>query len=179
MSVATRYAEALLMLAEENDKLNEIVNEFHSLMDMLNKNEKIFKMLEHPVVSQSEKKEMFDHLTQNMQTEIKNFLHVIINKKRENLLSHIYREFNRLALAHQNRVLCYVTTSHPLEQSEKEELKQSLAKISASQVELEDKVDQGIIGGIVVRIGDTVYDYSIKRQLNRLEEQLKKTTITS
>ncbi len=179
MSVATRYAEALIELAEEKNKLEEIMQNYHKLMDLLNKQEKLFKILDHPVITREEKKEIFDQLSHNMERSIRNFLHLLVDKKRENLLTQIYHEFNRLSLEQQKRTLCHVVTSHPLEKSEKEELKKALASISQRSIELEDVVDQDIIGGIVVRIGDTVYDYSIKKQLNKLEEQLKKTTITS
>ncbi|ACB86394.1 ATP synthase F1 subunit delta [Natranaerobius thermophilus] len=179
MIIPKRYAEALFQLAKEREKINEITQSFNQLIERLRSNEEVFKLLSYPVVDIAEKKQVADELTADLEQEIRDYLKVLIDNKRTDELAEIHDTFLDLVRTEENRTLCEVKTPIPLDEDELKKIQDLLAQMSEGEVEIETTTDESIIGGIVVRIGDRVFDYSLKGQLNSLREQLKKTTITS
>ena len=179
MIIAKRYAEALFQLAQDRNNLESVSESFIQLMERIYDQEGVFKVLSYPVVDLEEKMAMADELTKDLSVEVRNFIKVAIDSKRIKYLEEIYEYFKKLVRAKENRTLCEVTTTAPLDEDEITQLHQALHNVAKGEVEIKSYIDKSIIGGIIVQIGDKVYDYSLKGQLNNIREQLQKTTITS
>ncbi|OWZ84603.1 ATP synthase F1 subunit delta [Natranaerobius trueperi] len=179
MSIASRYAEALFQLSKEEERLAEVSDSFSALIESISDNDDFFQIVSHPLMDINEKKQLIQELTEQLEPEFQNFMMVVIDNKREKDLFDMYESFSRLVREEQNITLCEIRTATNLDDEDINSLSQTLSELSSGEVEIETTIDKSIIGGIVVKIGDQVFDYSIKGQLNNLREQLQKTTITS
>lgn len=107
-----------------------------------------------------------------MAAQVRNFIAVLVQHDRLNALSEILDEYRR----EMNRRLgiseVHVTTARPLDSDERRELEQKVAAMTGTQVHATYYEDKALLGGVVIRVGSTVYDGSVKGRLERLKEQL-------
>jgi len=101
-----------------------------------------------------------------------NFLKLLIRKRREDLISECIREFRALLAEHTNTVDAEAWSAVPMTPDQQERLASGLHALTGKTVRLVAKVDHALVGGVVVRIGDTVMDGSVRGKLERLERQL-------
>jgi len=102
------------------------------------------------------------------------FLQVLIDKRRQDLLAGIYRAYTDQVNQHYNRVEAFASSAVELTEKERSSLIDSLSKHLDLSVMLKTSVDPGLLGGLVCRIGDTVYDGSLRGKLDRLGQQILK-----
>jgi F-type H+-transporting ATPase subunit delta len=95
-------------------------------------------------------------------------LHVLVDKRREMVLDNIIDEFAKYRDEHEGRVHARVTTAKSLDDAERERLVAALGKTTGKTVELHEKIDPAVIGGIRVNLGDYVLDGTVRRRLNEL-----------
>jgi len=88
------------------------------------------------------------------------------------LIRNLLSSFSERVMAHRHVVRAEVTTAAPIDARRTEAIREGLAKLTGRAVNLAAKVDPGIIGGVVARIGSTVYDGSVTRQLEKMKERL-------
>ena len=177
MSVSYRYANALYKAGMEKGVLEQIEKDFTWLMNAYKEENELKKVFESPLIEAKEKKEFIKAILKERQKELVNFLMLLIDRKREKELSFIYESFMDITRKEHNRVLCKAVTVYELSNEEKNKLISTLKEITNKEVELQNIVNKTIIGGIVVRVGDKVYDYSVKGQLNELKDNLLKTSL--
>lgn len=178
MNLQTRYARALLEAAEEQQKFDQVKDDFAALMDELKKYPEVSEIIKNPAVKIDEKKDIIDTLLENKEPLLNNLVMLAIDKKREKLLWSIYHSFELLAAEKKQEVICEITTAFPLGKEEEEEIRKFLSRqVDNKKVILRTKVDKTVVGGIVVKIGDKVYDYSIHTQLDKMRDDLKKISI--
>ncbi|MDQ2799642.1 MAG: ATP synthase F1 subunit delta, partial [Armatimonadota bacterium] len=126
-----------------------------------------------PLVTETRKNKVLDEaFGSRISPTSLNFLRLLIRKRREDLIDEVMRDFRALVAAQQNRVDAIATTANPLSPGQEERLTQSLQSMTGKTVSLTTNVDPAIVGGVVVRIGDSVIDGSVRGQLLRLEQQL-------
>lgn len=177
MSVSDRYANALCKAGVENEILDKIEEDFTWLMKAYKEDENFKRVFENPLIDSKEKKAFISAILKEKNKELNNFFMLLVDRKREKELPLIYESFMDKARKENNRVLCKAITVYELNDEEKKKIANSLEEITEKEVELENIVDKSIIGGIIVKVGDRVYDYSIKGQLNDLREDLLKTSL--
>ena len=100
------------------------------------------------------------------------FLKLLIRKRREDLLEECAREFRILLAAQANTADAEVSTAVPLTPEQETRLTESLQTLTGKTIKLTTQIDPTLVGGVVVRIGDTVMDGSVRGKLERLERQL-------
>ncbi len=168
--VEKRYAQALLDLSlNETDSVRQ---EFDQLVGIYNSDFEFRNFLIDPRIKMDKKlalvKEVF---TGRLSKNMLNFVMLLITKKRIEELSNIYEQFVYLADRRANVLDVKVVTTAPLDEAQLNSLKQKFGnKYNASSVKITEIVDQSIIGGIKVIIGDKVYDGSIKGRIESLTE---------
>ena len=170
--VLHRYAVSLLETAIEKKNLDVITIDMQLLVDTLRKNKKLELMLESPVIRPELKlkilKEIFDN---KISKDSMNFIEFVISKQREDLLQSMGDRFLELRDEHLGIANVIVTAASEFTNEQKNVLQSRLEKILNKKVRLNFKIDLDVVGGFIAKVGDTLYDASIKHQLELLKKQ--------
>lgn len=176
-ALARRYAQALFELALEMSVLDRIDKELKELSDLIAANTDLKYLLNHPNIEVETKKEILGKIVDSDVTVIaKHFLFLLIDRRRQNLLALIQREFSRLANDARNIVEAKVTSVTALTPAQEERLKQTIARMTGKNVNLFAEVKPELIGGAKLQIGDRVMDGSVATALQKMREELKKSS---
>lgn len=165
--IATRYAKALMKLAPNKEELTTYQNELRMVLEILNKEENIMKILSHPGINGEEKIQLLENLLarEYLASSTRKLINLLVEKNRLMLLDDIYSSFEDISNKLQNKVKGTITVAVPINERKKILLEEKFSKILGLAVELEVKVNKSILGGVVTQIGDLVVDGSIKRRL--------------
>jgi F-type H+-transporting ATPase subunit delta len=173
-AVAGRYAEALYEIALKENLVDQLEAELKAVVDVFNKSEQLKKVLFHPRITAAEKKEVLASLFKDQISEIAlDFLGLVVDRQREIYIADITAYFTGLANKARNISDVQVTSAVELTKEEKKKLAAAMAKSTGKKVRLSFDVDQGLLGGVVVRAGDKVIDGSVRTRLQTLREQLR------
>ncbi|MFN3840825.1 MAG: ATP synthase F1 subunit delta [Cyclobacteriaceae bacterium] len=171
--VAYRYVKSLLQLAVEQKALEEVNNDMMLFAQVCDRNRAFTLMLRNPVVKHDKKNEIlravFRGRVHNLTLAI---FDIITRKNREPLLPEIARQFHNAYNEYKGIVKASLTTAFPVDKALRMEFETIVKKISTSNlVEMVEKVDQQMIGGFVLTVGDKQIDASISNQLKTLERE--------
>ena len=167
--IAKPYAQALYSAATEQDILDRIVTDANQILQLTQVSEDFDGFLTNPILSPQFKSEMFQQLlSETVQPLTLNFLLLLALKQRERSLVAILQVFLEIVDLQAGRVVAQVTSAVPLTEVQKANLTQQLSDYSGAEVQLELSEDAAIQGGVIVRLGDTVFDGSITSQLQRM-----------
>ena len=174
------YARALLAAASSSDSVEAVMQQTESLcQDLLASQPKIRQLLESPRISHADKERMLDKaFTGRMDGTLLNFLKVLSRHGRMDCLSVIGRSLRDQYNTMQGRLEVHVTSATPLDDETRASIAHQLSSSLDSQVELAVTVDPELIGGTIVRIGDTVYDGSVATRLARIKQDAIARTTT-
>ena len=167
--IAKPYARALYSAATEEDILDRIVEDVNQVLQLTQDSEDFDQFLTNPILSPQFKSEMFQQLlSEAVQPLTLNFLLLLALKQRERSLVAILQMFLEIVDLQAGRLVAQVTSAVPLTDAQKTTLSQQLSNYSEAEVRLELNEDATIQGGVIVRLGDTVFDGSIASQLQRM-----------
>ena len=173
-TIAKRYARAFFEIAEEEKQLEKYYSELNGFSSIIAGNEDLRGFLANPIFDQSEKKAVVTSILQK--TDISgitaNFLKLLADKQRIVILKDIVEAYRELMDEALKTVRVSVNTAFPLSSELLKKLQDSLESQTGKQVQMTVMEDQSLLGGIVVRVGDTLYDNSIKTQLNNISNLL-------
>jgi len=173
-AVAGRYAEALYDIASKQNLVDTIEAELKAVEVILAENNDLQKVLYHPQITAANKKELLNKLFKGKVSDVTgNFLALLVDRRREAFFGDIVAEFVSLANVVRNIVAAQVASAVELNDKEKGNMDQILAKLTGKKVQTSYAVDPSLIGGVVVRIGDKIIDGSIKTRMATLKERLK------
>ena len=176
IKLASTYAQAIFELARDADKLDSVERELLAVTKALDEHEELASLLYHPRVPTAAKKDTINKVFGAELSElVRNFILLLIDKRRETSLVGIVREYVASANEARNIIEAVVTTAHPLGDTEREQLVAKLGKVTGKSVILKPLIDPTIIGGVVVQVGDKLIDGSIARQLKAMEKALLRT----
>jgi len=177
--LAHRYARALFELAEEADVLEAVAQEVQDLKTLIEGSEELHALLTSPVADRAQKSAgivaILDKATKKSKATdiLKNYVRVVGQNNRLNILRAICEAFDGLMSTHNNEVTAFVTTAHALSKPQQTTLQKSLAKKTGKTVKIKVETDSSLIGGLVVRIGSELYDASLKTKIDSLGLALK------
>jgi F-type H+-transporting ATPase subunit delta len=172
-SVARRYAAAFFESAQKSGTINEAQADMMTVARTLIDSPKLVALLRQPLVTESRKKAALkDALSAKIRPQTLGFLFLLVDKRRIDMLADVEQEFTQRVRASNNVALAKAVSAIPLSPTEQESLRRSLEARTGKTIELETSVDSALIGGVLVRIGDTVLDGSVRGNLERLREQL-------
>jgi F-type H+-transporting ATPase subunit delta len=174
-TAATRYARALLDVAlKEQADLSRIESQLADFVALLAQHRDLEKALLNPAVPAPRKRAAVVELTSqgHVLPILGKLLILLAERDRLVLLPDVLNAYRERLLRHQNVVRAEVTTAAPLAAERTREIEQSLARATGRTVQLSTRVDPAIVGGIVTRIGSTVYDGSITNHLRRMKLRL-------
>ncbi len=171
--IAKPYARALYSAATEEDILDRIVEDVNQVLQLTQDSEDFDQFLTNPILSPQFKSEMFQQLlSEAVQPLTLNFLLLLALKQRERSLVAILQMFLEIVDLQAGRLVAQVTSAVPLTDAQKTTLSQQLSNYSEAEVRLELNEDATIQGGVIVQLGDTVFDGSIASQLQRMRTLL-------
>ena len=173
--VNIRYAKSLFLLAKEKELLDEIKKDIDLILQWFDENEDVNVLLEHPVVKSSKKAEIIDKIfKESINSYTLSFLQLIIKNKREKHLKYICLDFVEIYKKNKGIKTAVLTTSFDLSRTHKENIKKSIEHMFKAPVELKTKLDESLIGGLIIQVDDRQIDLSVARQINELKQQVLK-----
>ncbi len=176
--VAEKYAVALLQVAREQKTVDAIGTEIQSIQKAVEAHADLKATLEHPRVKAGEKIEALrGFLGQKLSNTMENFLMLLIMKKRIKHLKAVADHYERLLYEMKGKAIARVLTAIALTPSQKQALTERLSQVFGVTVELKEEVKPGLIGGIMVYLGDQRMDGSVLGQLERMKQRLLKVEI--
>jgi F-type H+-transporting ATPase subunit delta len=170
---ATRYAKSLLQLAQESSVLDQVRDDMQLFLKVFAENRLFSVLLRNPVILHSKKRAVLQALFKDKMDRLTLVAFDLITKKnRENILHEIAGEFLVQYNILQGIQKAVVTTTYPLADDETAEFNKVVRGITGLKPEIELKVDEDIIGGFVLDIGDRQLDESVKSKLNKIKREL-------
>jgi F-type H+-transporting ATPase subunit delta len=173
-SIARRYAKALLEIGIHENSFDAFGKELDRAADTLRSSPELRNALENPIFSIEKRKLIMDELVRRLAVSkmVRNFIMLLLDKGRISSLPDIARAHRALVDEHAGRVRATVTSARPLDPMLETRLKTALEKSSGKTVIFEKREDPAIMGGLITQLGDTVYDGSVRTQLQQLREEL-------
>jgi F-type H+-transporting ATPase subunit delta len=174
---ANRYAKALFDVAlEEKADLAQIDRDLEAVVAMMHASPDL-AAASNRGLSDAQRQALIEAVAKAMSlsTPVTKVLVLLAQDRKLNYLPDLAAAYRERLLAHQNVVRAEVTSAMPLSPEKTKALEDSLSKMTGKQIELSVSVDPGLLGGVVAKIGSTVYDGSVKTQLQRMRQELVKS----
>jgi len=172
--VATVYAEALLRAAEERGQAEDVGRELQALVtDVYDKTPDVEATLASPAVKRSAKAPVLEHAFKNHVSDLLfNFLNVLNSKDRLSLVRHVAAAFRGGLDERAKRVRGSVRSAVPLTDEQTERLKQAIGQATGLDPIIKSVVDESLLGGMIVQVGDHVFDSSVRYRIEAIRNQL-------
>jgi len=170
--IARVYAEALFEVAKEKDKLDRIHDELNQFAEAVQGDRDLQVFLFSPYFSSAEKREGIERAVSGADPEFLNFLELLIEKHRMPVLFRIQRQFEDRWKEEHRMLDVTVTSAVELDPDVVEKVAAEIEKQTDRKVELRSTVDEDIVGGIVLQVGDKVLDASIRNRLEKLRKNV-------
>jgi F-type H+-transporting ATPase subunit delta len=171
---AGRYAKALLELALDQQKIEVVENNMQQILTVANETHDFQVFLSSPLIQVDKKLEVIKSIFSNFDALSISFLEMVATNRRESLITEIAGAFLSQLKEHRGIVPVTIISAKPLDAQTREQI---TSKISASingTLEITENLDESLIGGFIVRMGDHQIDASVSNQLNRLKQELVK-----
>jgi F-type H+-transporting ATPase subunit delta len=177
--ISKTYGDALFELAIEENKIDILLEEIEQLQDILAQNEDFGKLMNHPKILKEEKIQVAKNVFEGrISNELLGFLTIIISKDRYKDIDEILAYFIAEVKKFKGIGIATVTTAVPLREDQCKKIEQKLLDTTEyKSMEMHYKLDESLIGGMVIRIGDRVVDSSISTKLNELQRDLLKVQV--
>ncbi|MCC5616831.1 F0F1 ATP synthase subunit delta [Nostoc sp. CHAB 5836] len=172
--VAQPYAEALLSIAQSKNLTEEFGTDARTFLGLLTADKQLHNFFSNPFIQSENKKALIKQiLGEGSNPYLRNFLLVLVDKRRIAFLESIFQQYLALLRQLNQTVLAEVISAVPLTEAQQQAIiGKVIAITNARQVELETKVDSELIGGVIIKVGSQVIDASIRGQLRRLSLRL-------
>lgn len=173
-TVARRYASALADVVTKTNETTAVQAELKTWEELINANVDLQTAFRNPAIAHASKEKVLEDLigkTKPNRTTA-NFLRILLRNDRLTEISKINERFAGVLEERSGVVPVQITSARPLSETEKSEIKSNLEKLTGKQVRLNFETDETIIGGMVTRVGSTVYDGSVKTKLQELKQQM-------
>jgi F-type H+-transporting ATPase subunit delta len=173
-ALAERYAGALVDVALANKQADLVKQELADFAGLIRESPELHAFLSNPSIARAAKHSAIDAIVARMGATrtLRNYLFVIVDQRRAGMLIEIEQAFSRLLDARQGITQASVTSATELSAQERAELGAALEKLTGEKVQSKFTTDAALIGGAVVRIGSTIYDGSVRTQLERMRARM-------
>lgn len=176
--VASKYAQALFAAAKEKGLIDKAYEQFNDLKVFLASDSTLLTFLKAPEVLEEHKEALIrDVFRERIEQLFIEFLVVLVTKHRIAFLPEVIDEFTRLVEAEKGIGRATIITATPLNETKKNDLVTKLTAKTGLKIELEEKVDPDILGGMIVILHNEIIDGSVRRDLDLLKEQLDKVKV--
>jgi F-type H+-transporting ATPase subunit delta len=173
-TIARRYASALADVAIERKEEREVQQEIDQWASMIEANAQLKEVFANPTIAYDEKRKVLEALITRTRVRptTASFLRVLLRNQRLSQLRDVAERFAHVLDERAGVVSADVTTAKPISEDLKNTVRETLAAATGRRVRVSFNTDETIIGGMVARIGSTIFDGSVQNRLNRLSEEL-------
>jgi F-type H+-transporting ATPase subunit delta len=169
---AIRYAKAVLQQAQDTKVVETVFGDMHSVSQTLNENKDLRAVLQSPVIKSSDKKAALLEIFASTSENTRNLIEVLVDNKRIGLLGDVAHSFVELYNDAKGVKVASVTTAVPISSEIENQVLTKVKELTGStSVTLENIIDESIIGGFILRVGDLQYNASIANNLNKLKRE--------
>jgi len=170
--VSKRYAKALFSLGQEDGNFEQYGRDLTGFVGFCQDNVEFRQVIANPIFGVEERKKVLMLLLEKSSFSgvVKNFLNLLLDKNRIGAIEAIAGHYSRLTDEASGIARAQVITARPLKEEALGRIEKRLEGLTSKKIKTEVKEDEGLIGGIVVKIGDMVFDVSVKTQLEGLKE---------
>jgi ATP synthase F1 delta subunit len=170
--IARVYAEALFEVAKQKDKLNVIREQLGQVADALDRNRELAVFFFSPYFSSAEKRDGIERAIAGAEPELVNFLELLVEKHRMPVIFRIRRRFDELWAEENKRLEVTLTSAVELDPEVVERVGAEIERQTDRTVELHSRVDENVLGGLVLQVGNMVLDASIRNRLEKLRKEV-------
>ena len=173
-SSAKSYSQALYELATEEKNLNDVEDHAVSIIKLISQSEDFNSLIKDPTNKQEDQLNVIGIIFEkfNLNSLLKKFLNFLVTKRRFFYVEKILKDFVNICSKKRGEMKAQLTSAKELSESEINSIKEELTKNFSSKIKLNYKYDASLIGGLVVQIGSTMVDTSIKNKLQKIEKQM-------
>jgi len=169
---AIRYAKAILDIAQTSGKAEAVNNDMKSIITAVAESTELKDFLSSPVIKMDVKKSAISEIFSNVQAETQSLFNLLFENKRFEILGNIASEYNNLFDEMNNIEIANITTAMPMDKTLEAKVLEKIATFSNKKITIENTVDESIIGGFILRIGDKQYNASVANRLQVLKREL-------
>ena len=170
-TAARRYAEAALEIGRADRTLDQWERDLRRLRDAL-ADDQLRTLAEHPAVPYADKERVIRRVAGDVSPEALNLVLLMVRRGRPRAIPRMVEHFASLLRRERGVSLAEVRTALPLDDTQRDAVMERLHQLTGDEIEINEVVDEGLIGGITVRIGDRLYDASVRSRLERLRARL-------
>ena len=171
---ANRYSLALYELASEANLLSKVEENSSAFLNLIKANKEFRSLIKDPTVSRNILRNIMTQISDNFKLEIlfKNFINFLISKRRFFYVEHILKNFIEICSEKRGELKAEIKSAKHLSQNEIDKIKEELSNNFKSKIKLNYNHDQSLIGGLVVQVGSTMIDTSIRNKLQQIENKM-------
>ena len=171
---AERYSLALFELSEENNLLGQIESQSSSVLKLIDNSKDFSNLIKDPTSNQEDLSKVINKIAENnkFETLFKNFLNFLIQKRRFFYIERILKSFIEICSRRRGELKAELKSAKKLSSDEITKITDELAKNFSSKIRLNYEHDESLIGGLVVQVGSTMVDTSIKNKLQQIENRM-------
>lgn len=177
--ISNTYAEALFELAVEGNRIDDLYAQIDMLDKLFSENPEFINLLTHPQITKEEKIETLEKtLKGRVDDEIIGLLRIVTEKDRAGEIGAIFENFRGKVYDYKKIGVVYVSSATGLDEAQKKKIEAKLLKTTGfKSLETHYSVDEKLVGGMVIRIGDRVVDSSVRSKIDRMTSRLRKVTV--
>jgi len=168
---STRYAKALLSLALDQNRAELVNSDMELISNTVRQNKELNEILNNPVIRSSIKKTTLLNIFKDLKNETLNLINALITNKRLFLLPTVANSFIKLYETYKGNETATVTTAIALTDDLKAKVLSKVKELTGKDAAINNIIDDSILGGFILRVGDVQYDASIANQLNKLKKE--------
>ena len=171
---AERYSLALFELSEENNLISQIENQSLSMLNLINQSNQFCNLIKNPTTSQNDLSKVINKIAENnkFETLFQNFLNFLIQKRRFFFVERILKSYIEICSRKRGELKAELKSAKKLSSDEIYKITDELTKNFSSKIKLNYKHDESLIGGLVMKVGSTMIDTSIKNKLQQIENKM-------
>jgi F-type H+-transporting ATPase subunit delta len=175
--ISVRYSKALFNLAKEKSVIEAIKQDMETVFSLMKESEALQYVFQNPVLKPSKKNEVVKKIFTSFNPISLSFIELLIKNHREEYLFDISRNFLDKYMQHKGIETAVFTSVNKVDEAILEKVKKLIQTLLKKDVELSNVIDNRILGGFILRVGDKQFDASVQSKLNKIKQKLVKTSV--